>query len=175
MQLSLEGGIITFIMKLKHAKQMKKLLFISYCLILILSSCNTVLEPTVERVEDVDIVEMTKSKLELNAFMVLNNPNGFELDLENADLTVYVDDIELAKIEQTYETTMPKNGEFNMPININMDLDKLYRDNPLAAIGKGLQIMSDKKLNVQFKGTILVGRGMAKIPVPVDQEEEVKF
>jgi len=132
-------------------------------------------EPTVERVIDVEVVEMTKSKLELNAYMVLNNPNSFELDLDNADLTVYVDDIELAKINQTYETTMPSKGEFNMPININMDLDKLYRENPLAAIGKGLQIMSDKQINVQFKGTILVGKGVAKISVPVDQEELVKF
>ena len=154
---------------------MKKIVYISFCLALFLSSCSSILEPTVERIEDVDVVEMSKSKLELNAFMVLKNPNGFALDLDNADLTVYVDDIELAKINQTYETTMPKEGEFNMPININMDLDKLYRDNPLAAIGKGIQIMSDKKLTVQFKGTILVGKGIAKVSVPVDQMEEVKF
>jgi len=154
---------------------MKNILYISFCLTLFMTSCSSILEPTVERIEDVDVVEMTKSNLELNAFMVLKNPNGFELDLDNADLTVYVDDIELAKINQTYETSMPSQGEFNMPININMDLDKLYGDNPLAAIGKGLQIMSDKQLNVKFKGTILVGKGVAKISVPVDQEELVKF
>ena len=111
----------------------------------------------------------------LIAVMVLKNPNGFELDLENADLTVYLDDIELAKINQTFETTMPKNGEFNMPININMDLKKLYGDDPIAAIGKSLQIMSDKKLNVLFKGTISVGKGIAKVSVDIDQMEEVKF
>jgi len=154
---------------------MKNILYLSFCAILFFSSCSSILEPTVERIEDVDIVKMTKDNLELNAFMVLKNPNGFALDLDNADLTVYVDDIELAKINQTYETTMPKSGEFNMPININMNLKKLYGDNPLAAIGKGMQIMSDRKLNVQFKGTILVGKGVAKVSVPVDQEEEVKF
>ena len=154
---------------------MKKTLLISFCLIVLFSSCTSILEPTVERIEDVDVVEMTRSKLELNAFMILKNPNGFALDLDNADLTVYVDEVELAKINQTFETTMPANGEFKMPININMDLDKLYRDNPLEALAKGLQIMSDKKLTVQFKGTILVGKGVAKISVPVDQQEEVKF
>ncbi|MDF1695178.1 MAG: hypothetical protein P1U56_05075 [Saprospiraceae bacterium] len=154
---------------------MKKLLYVSLCLSFILSSCSSIQEPTLERIEDVDIVEFSKSKLELNAFMVLNNPNSFALDLENADLILFVDDIELATINQTFETTMPQNGEFNMPININMDLDKLYRENPLEAIGKGIQIMSDKKLNVHFKGTIEVGKGMAKVSVPVDQLEEVKF
>ena len=154
---------------------MKKLLYFSISLVLIFTSCSSILEPTVERIEDVDIVKMTKDNLELNAFMVLKNPNGFELDLENADLTVYLDDIELAKINQTFETTMPKNGEFNMPININMDLKKLYGDDPIAAIGKSLQIMSDKKLNVLFKGTISVGKGIAKVSVDIDQMEEVKF
>jgi LEA14-like dessication related protein len=154
---------------------MKKAYSIAFCLTLLLCSCSSILEPTLERVEDVDLVEMTKSKLELNAFMVLQNPNGFALDLDKADLTVFVDDVELAKINQTYETSMPKNGEFKMPINIKMDLDQLYRENPIAAIGKGLQIMSDRKLNVTFKGTIMVGKGIAKVSVPVDQEEEVKF
>lgn len=142
---------------------------------LTLSACNSVLEPTVERIEDVDLVEMTKSKLELNAFMVLKNPNGFALDLDKADITVFADDVELAKINQTYETTMPENGEFNMPININMDLDKLYRENPLQAIAKGMEIMSDKRIDLTFKGTIMVGKGFAKIEVPIDQLEEVKF
>ena len=63
--------------------------------------------------------------------MVLKNPNGFELDLDNADLTVYVDDIELAKINQTYETSMPSQGEFNMPININMDFKVILHINDL--------------------------------------------
>jgi len=154
---------------------MKKIIYFSFCLTLIFSSCLSILEPTVERIEDVDLVEMTKSKLELNAFMVLSNPNGFALDLEKADITVFADDVVLAKINQTYETTMPENGEFNMPININMDLDKLYRDNPLLAISKGMEIMSNKKITLDFKGTIMVGKGFAKISVPVDQREEVKF
>jgi LEA14-like dessication related protein len=154
---------------------MKKTLLLSIFSIVLLSSCNSILEPTVERIEDVDLVEMTRSKLELNAFMVLKNPNGFALDLENADITVYADDVELAKINQSFDTTMPKNGEFKMPININMDLDKLYRENPIEAIGKGIQIMADKKINLDFKGTIMVGKGFAKVSVDIDQQELVEF
>jgi LEA14-like dessication related protein len=133
------------------------------------------LEPTIEKIEDVDIIEMSKSKLELNAFMILKNPNGFSLDLAKANMKAYVDDVELATIDQSFDTAMPANDNFKMPINIKMDLDKLYRENPIAAIGKGLQIMSDKRLMVKFIGTIDVGKGMAKISVPIDQEEMVSF
>ena len=154
---------------------MKKVLILSLFLVIIMSACTSILEPTVEGIEHVDVVNFSKDNIELNAFMVLKNPNNFELDLDNADLTLYVDEIELAKINQTFETTMPKEGNFNMPININMDLKRLYEENPLQAISKGLEIMSDKKLDVHFKGTIDVGKGMAKVSVPVDQLEEVKF
>lgn len=143
---------------------------------ILLTSCTTaILEPTVEKIEDVNIIEMSKSRLELNASMILNNPNGFALDLAKANIKAYVDDIELATIDQTFDTSMPANENFKMPINIKMDLDKLYKANPIAAIGKGIQIMSDKKLMVKFKGTIDVGKGVAKISVPIDQEEMVSF
>ncbi len=144
-------------------------------LTVLFSSCNAIVEPTLERIEDVDIVEMSKDRLELTASMVLNNPNSFALDIAKADLSAFVDDVELAQINQTYDTSMPSNGEFKMPIEIKMDLKKLYRDNPIAAIGKGLQLMADKKIDVRFSGTIKVGKGSAKISVPIDQIEEVKF
>jgi len=133
------------------------------------------IEPTIEKIEDVDIIEMSKSKLELNAFMILKNENAFALDLAKADLTVYVDEIELAKIDQAFDTEMPAKSDFRMPINIKMDLDKLYKANPIAALGKGMQIMSDRKLEVQFKGSINIGKGVAKISVPIDQKEMVEF
>ncbi len=143
--------------------------------VLLLGSCTSIEDPTLERIEDVEVLTMNKSKVEINANMILNNPNAFALDLENADLKVLLDDVEIADIDQTYETSMPAEGEFKMPIYINMDLDKLYNDNPLQALAKGLEIMSDRKLDVKFQGTIKAGKGMAKISVDVDQLETVEF
>lgn len=155
---------------------MKYVFSLAFIACIFLTSCSTsILEPTIEKIENVDIIEMSKSRLELNASMVLKNPNGFSLDLAKANIKAYVDDIELATIDQAFDTSMPANENFKMPINIKMDLDKLYKANPIAAIGKGIQIMSDKKLLVKFKGTIDVGKGMAKISVPIDQEEMVSF
>ena len=128
---------------------MKHIFSLAIIACLIMTSCSTsILEPTIEKIEDVDIIEMSKSKLELNAFMVLKNPNAFSLDLAKANMKAYVDDIELATINQSFDTSMPANENFKMPITIKMDLDKLYRENPMTAIGKGIQIMSDKKLIV---------------------------
>lgn len=140
-----------------------------------MSACTSIEEPTLERIEDVEVLTMNKSKVEINASMILNNPNSFALDLDKADLTALIDDVEIADIDQTYETSMPAQSEFKMPVYINMDLDKLYNDNPLQALAKGLEIMSDRKLDVKFQGTIKVGKGVAKVSVDVDQLETVEF
>ena len=143
----------------------------------LLISCNslTIEEPTLERIEDVDIKEMSKEKIDMDAFLVIKNPNGVALDLASADLNVLVDNIVIANIKQTLDATMPAKAEFRMPVKVTMDLAKLYTENPLAALGKGLQIMSDKKLEVQFKGNIKAGKGIAKLTVEVDQMEIVQF
>ncbi|MEE9439186.1 MAG: LEA type 2 family protein [Saprospiraceae bacterium] len=144
--------------------------------ILSLSSCDTsIINPTFQRIEDVDIVNMSKSDIEANAFMVFKNENSFALEISKSNIATIVDGIELANINQTYDTEMPANSEFRMPINMKMDLGRLYKDNPLGALGKGLQIMSERKLDVQFKGTIKVGKGSIKITVPIDETKEVKF
>ena len=143
----------------------------------ILISCNnlTLVDPTIERIEDVDINEISKDRIDMDANIVINNPNAVALDLASANLEVIVDNIIIANIKQTVDATMPAKAEFKMPVKISMDLAKLYKENPLAALGKGLQIMSDKKLEVQIKGTIKAGKGVAKLNVAVDQIELVKF
>ena len=153
--------------------RLKGLIFVSF--ILIMSSCVSVEEPTLERVDDVEVLTISKSKIEINANMILNNPNGFALDLEKADLKAFLDDVEIADIDQTYETSMPANSEFEMPVYINMDLDKLYNDNPIKAVAKGLEIMSDRTIEVKFQGTIKAGKGMAKVAVNINQLETVSF
>lgn len=140
-----------------------------------ISSCGSLEEPTVLRIEDVEVLEMNKERIDMNASMVIMNPNSVALDLSSADLDVITDDIIIAKIKQNYDLSMPANAEFDMPINISMDLNKLYRDNPLAALGKGLQIISEKQLEVLLKGNIKAGKGVAKITIPVEQKELVKF
>jgi len=154
---------------------MIKNLLILFILLVSFTACTSVEEPTVERIEDVEIITLNKSKVEMNANMVLNNPNNFTLDLDKADLVAFIEEVQLASIVQTFETSMPANDEFKMPIYINMDLDKLYKDNPLAALGKGIQIISDRQLRINFKGKIYVGKGKVKVSVPVDQIETVSF
>ena len=140
-------------------------------------SCNnlTLEDPTLERIEDVDIKEISRERIDMNANIVIHNPNAVALDLASADLDVLLDNIVIANIKQTFDAIMPAKAEFKLPVNITMDLAKLYKENPLAALSKGLKIMSDKKLEVVFKGNIKAGKGIIKLTVDVNQVELVQF
>lgn len=144
---------------------------------LLLFSCSDIAleEPTLERIEDVDIKEISKELIDMNAQLVIHNPNGVALDLASADLDVLVDNIVIANIKQTVDAKMPAKAEFKLPVRITLDLAQLYKENPLTAFGKGLQIVSDKKIEVQVKGKIKAGKGVAKLSVDVDQLEIVQF
>lgn len=153
------------------------LTLITILITLLCISCNDIAlkDPTLERIEDVDIIEMSKDRIDMNAHLVINNPNGVGLDLASADLEVLVDNIVLANIKQTVDAEMPAKAEFKLPVKITMDLARLYKENPMAALSKGLKIMSDKKLEVQIKGNIKAGKGVAKLTVDVNQLEIVNF
>ena len=152
-----------------------KVLLIFLAIAILLSSCDSFSEPTLEGIENVELKTISTNRLLVEADMLIHNPNPFALDLEAADLRAIVEEIELASIAQTYETEMPANDNFRMPVEIDLDLTKLYKDDPLGAISKGLKIANERKLSVLFQGEIKVGKGGAKIPVPIDQIEEVKF
>ena len=144
-------------------------------MLLTMLSCNTITLPTFEGLENVELEEVNSRKLVVMADMVINNPNSFALDLAEADLYAIVEEIELARINQTFNTEMPAKTDFKMPVRIDLDLSKLYKDDPLGAISKGLKIINEKQINVLFQGEIKVGKGKAMVSVPIDQLENVKF
>lgn len=126
-------------------------------------------------IENVQIDQLSTSEVSVNVDVILNNGNDFALDLASADLQVLVDDIEVAKLFQTYDTSMPAQSDFPMPLYIKIDLGKLNKNNPIAAVTRGLKIVSERKLEVHLMGTIAVGKGSAKIQVPVDQIQTISF
>lgn len=153
---------------------MKRLIALFF-LVFVLSACTQIKDPSIEGVDNVNIIKMDSKLVDMKADMIIHNPNPFALDLESAKLTASVDDIQIATIDQTYETSMPANSNFEMPVRITMDIEKLYADNPMKALSKGLEIIADRKLEVKFQGTINAGKGIAKVNVSVDQMEIVDF
>lgn len=149
--------------------------FLTIISLLVLASCSSITEPSLVDVKNVKVLDMNKDKVDITADMIFNNPNAFALDLAKANIVASIDSVEVSTITQEYDAIMPANADFPMPVRITMDLKKLYQQDGLMAISKGLKIMSQRKLDVHFKGTIKVGKGGVKVSAPIDKVETVNF
>ncbi len=138
-------------------------------------ACNQVQDPILKGVENVEIVEANKDHISLKAELVFDNPNGFNIELDRADISAFLDDLEVASFAQSLNSEMNANEVFHMPFDIDIDLKKIYSLDPMFALTKGLKIMRDKKVLVRYMGTIHCGHGKVKIPIKVDREEWVSF
>jgi len=138
-------------------------------------SCTAFEEPAFEKIENVEIINVSTQQLECQLDLVFYNPNAFALDLAEADLNVSMAETALAEVHQTYESTMPGQSRFSMPVNIILNLQELYGDNPITAMTKGLELMQKRELELQFKGSIKVGKGKTKISVPIDKIDLIRF
>lgn len=140
-----------------------------------ITSCTSIAEPTIKHIINLEVLEANRSKVVVEFDMVFDNPNNFALDLAAADIEVITDDIVVAEVHQLYDAMMPAKDEFAMPIHVEMDLKKLYGDNPISAIEKGLKILNDRKLEVMMQGSIKVGKGSVKMAVPIKRQQEFTF
>lgn len=142
---------------------------------LMTAACTSIEEPTLKGVKDVEVLNINKERLEVELSLVLNNPNPFSLDLSSAYIEGIVDEKVLATINQSFDSSMPADAEFELPVVIDLNLKKLYENDPINALLKGMTILNEKKIYVQFVGDIKVGKGATKIAAPIDKLIEVKF
>ncbi len=153
-----------------------QLKILTYLLIgTVLWSCQSIEEPEITNIEITEVLDVSTKQLSFDGNMIIHNPNPFSLDLANAKIKAMVDGKQLAYIDQVYDTEMPANDDFKMPVHINLDLTKLFEENPLSAIGKGLQLIAERKIKIHFLGDIKVGKGSVKIKVPVDRQFTIDF
>ena len=68
--------------------------------------------------------------------LVYYNPNNFGLQLKRTDLDIYVDSNYLGHTAQDYQITIPRRGEFTIPIQIEVDMKNAYKNAIPALLGR---------------------------------------
>ena len=147
-------------------------------LILIISvffSCTEIRHPEVIGFDSIELVNLSTNNFKVNGDIIFYNHNPFSLDLDKAEIDIQVDGISLGSVIQNYNTSMPSSSEFNMPVTIDLNLEKLYQNDATSAITRGLKIVRSKELEIFMDGYITVGRGSLEIRVPIEKTEKLAF
>jgi LEA14-like dessication related protein len=99
--------------------------------------------------------------------LVYYNPNNFGLQLKRTDLDIYIDSNYLGHTAQDYQITIPRKGEFTLPIIIEVDMKNAYKNAMPALLGR--------EVLLKITGKVKLGKANVYKSFAVNYEGKQKF
>ena len=99
--------------------------------------------------------------------LVYYNPNNFGLQLNRTDLDVYINDTYLGHTVQDLQITIPRQGEFSLPISMDVDMKNIFKN--------AFSTLLNKEVTVKVTGQIKIGKANVFKSFPVNYEGKQTF
>lgn len=137
-------------------------------LAVVLFSCR---KPTEEvklrQIRDVVVDATSEPTLKANA--IFFNPNRIRGKLKKIDVEIFVDGKRAGAVKQDYNTVIPANAEFTVPLEVKLAIKELgFMDAILGVLG-------GKKFEVRYQGNLKLAYKGVPINVPVNYKDEVRI
>ena len=148
------------------------LLFI--LLVLTLGSCNTeAIEPKFQKIENIEVTDLTANKVNISADVVIFNPNPVSIFLNTVELDVFANELKVGHIKQTKQTEIAKKDNFNIPLAVSFNPTELFQDNIMGLIESVLSSYQQEKVELEFIGYAQFEVKGVKFTVPIKYEDEI--
>lgn len=131
------------------------------------TSCQAPKELIYRDFKNVKVEKVGFDATTLKVDLVYYNPNNFGLQLKYTDLDIFVDNNYLGHSSQDYQITIPKLGEFTLPIKIDVDMKNLLKNSLASLLGK--------EVMVKITGNVKLGKANVYKTFPVNYEGLQKF
>lgn len=143
-----------------------------------LSACNIEnRKPEFKRFENLKVKSISSTIYDIDADVVVYNPNGVSVYLNKTDIEVFANEIKISTIKQTNRTEVSKESEFSIPLKANLNVMDLVKDESsvLNIINSSISAFKDKKVDLKFNGTAEFEVAGVKFDVPIEYEEIVNL
>ena len=149
-------------------KHKAPLLFsISIALVFLVTSCQAPKDLVYRDFKNFSVNKLGFSSSTVTMDLVYYNPNNFGLQLKTTELDIWLGDNYLGHTVQDYQVSIPKRGEFSIPISVEVDMKNLLK-NAITSV------FSDEIL-VKITGRVKVGKANVYKSFPVVYEGKQKF
>ena len=128
----------------------------------LLFSCSTPKALEYRQFKNLTIEKLGFSSSTVRMDIVYYNPNTMGLQLKRADLDIYLNNIYAGHATQEYQITIPKLAEFNMPVQVDVDMKNIFKN--------AFTSLLNKQVIVKITGTVKVGKANIFISFPVNYE-----
>lgn len=152
---------------------MRKLILL-LTLAISMMSCTVKEKPVFIGIEDIEVVDSNSKSITLTATALFENPNDVGGNLKSDDISIYVNDIKLAKLSSE-SFDVPARKEFTIPLKVDISTDSILKIRGTEAIGSLLNSLINKKIKVQYKGELIYKTFGFSYTYPIDETEMVKL
>jgi len=84
---------------------------------------------------------------------------------------VTVNGIAVGKVDQIEQIEVPGKGDFKVPVSISFPPKEIFKSKGL--LRSAIQILSNEKAKVEYKGTMTFSVAGVEFELPVDHSEEI--
>jgi LEA14-like dessication related protein len=133
----------------------------------LLTGCSAYEEVELRDIREVQVLRMDGRTIALRVDVLVNNPNGYRIGVEDPDVDLYLNDTYVGKGHLDSALTLNKRSEQVYPVYLHADL----AGGPLLMMMIGGALSGEMKLGV--KGTVLARSGMLRKRFPFELEERI--
>ena len=144
-------------------------------LLLLTLACSQPQEPIYKGFEGLNANTISTKRITLSGEAVYHNPNAFGGEVVSTDIQVIVNDVPAATIQQEVSIPVPATAEFRLPLTCNVSPKEIYENDRNGALGGIINAVLTRKVDVQYKGEIVVKIAGINFSTPIDYEEEVEI
>ena len=132
-----------------------------------MSSCRTPKDLEYREFKNLAVEKVGFGASTLKVDLVYYNPNNFGLQLKTTDLDIYVDNNFLGHSSQDYQISIPKRGEFTLPVQVEVDMKNVMKNVLATFLGK--------EVLIRVEGKVKIGKANVYKSFPVKYESVQKF
>jgi LEA14-like dessication related protein len=141
-------------------------------IILITASCSGPKEPEFRKMIKIKVEEASLQNIKITANAVYYNPNVIGVTINQSDVFVKANGFEVGKIDMQQPEKIYAKTEFEIPVEVNFPPSKIL-ERESGLLGGLLSTYLDRKIELEYAGTVTMEIGGIKFKVPVKYEETV--
>jgi LEA14-like dessication related protein len=135
---------------------------------LFIFSCTRPVAPEYLGFRDLRIDKFSMDESLLHTNLAFYNPNPFNMQLNRADISLYLNDQLANHYIMDSTIYIPKKDSFLVPLNLRL--------NPRQLLGNAIQMLiNNNQVKIRLEGNVRVRRGGVGFTVPVHYEELQKI
>ena len=141
---------------------------------LLLVACKVTEKPEFIGVNSLKINTVSAKEFTVLANLQFQNKNDVGGTLQANEIHVFIDSVDVATVNSEVFKVLRK-ATFELPLKVHIPFDKVYKKNKQNLLENIMNIVSNKKINILYKGKVRYKLGGFHYNYPLNYKQEISL